>query len=53
MNKKLSLKELYKLAKGVEADCCDKESNKKSCCTLKEVATCCDTDQNQKQDRCQ
>ncbi len=53
MNKKLSLKELIKLAKGEGTDCCDKETNKKSCCTLKEVANCCGIDDNQKQGCCQ
>lgn len=47
MKKKLSLKELFKLAKGTDTDCCDKETSKKSCCTSNEVAKSNDTGDNQ------
>ncbi len=45
--KKLSLKELYRIAKGKDAACCNQEERKKDCCGVELPKTtnsnsCCD-----------
>ena len=53
MYKKRSLKELYRIARGEEAPCCEKAPAEKSCsgggkmdscCGVEEIANCCDAD---------
>tara|TARA_Y100001933_G_C18686945_1_gene433387 strand:+ start:333 stop:512 length:180 start_codon:yes stop_codon:yes gene_type:complete len=46
MGKKMTLKMLYKLAKGNEEECCGSEKTKKCSCSKDEVG-CCDNDDEQ------
>lgn len=42
MNKKLTLKDLFKIAKGEESDCCEREQNKQNCCSSKKTMRDCE-----------
>lgn len=52
MSKKLTLKELYRLAKGEGTNCCSKEASRKNCCTLQEAVSAHDKDDDRNQGCC-
>ena len=47
-NQKLSIKDLFKIAKGQKSGCCTKEESKDDCCNPKEkTGSCCDNNLDQ------